>query len=112
MGGEMWFCFTQRELEGHPNTPTIEITFKFPDGIQEDNHPKPGQPYTGTTRLCFLPATNDALKVLQTITDAYRGRSIFTIGTSVTHGKDDCVIWNGIHFKTRTFGGATMHGYP
>lgn len=27
-------------------------------------------------------------------------------------GKDNCIVWNGIHHKTNTSGGSTNYGYP
>lgn len=36
----------------------------------------------------------------------------FTIGTSVTTGQQNCVVWNGIHHKSQVSGGATNYGYP
>ena len=56
--GEMMFNFSRQGLQGYPGIPSIEVWFRFPDGIQEDRHPKPGEPYSGTSRLCFFPATN------------------------------------------------------
>jgi len=37
---------------------------------------------------------------------------MFTIGTSVTTGMKDVVVWNGIHHKTSMKGGAANYGYP
>ena len=37
------------------------------------------------------------LKLLQ---KAWEARMIFTVGTSVTTGMSDCVVWNNIHHKT------------
>ena len=34
------------------------------------------------------------------------------IGTSVTTGRSNTVVWNGIHHKTNTTGGPTRFGYP
>ena len=39
-------------------------------------------------------------------------RLLFTIGTSVTTGMSNCVIWNGVHHKTNISGGASHYGYP
>lgn len=36
----------------------------------------------------------------------------FTVGRSVTTGKENSVIWNGIHHKTSLDGGPTAFGYP
>ena len=34
------------------------------------------------------------------------------MGTSVTTGRKNTVVWNGIHHKTNLYGGATNFGYP
>ena len=43
---------------------------------------------------------------------AFRRRHTFTVGFSVTTGRENCIVWNGIHHKTQTGGGATNYGYP
>ena len=34
------------------------------------------------------------------------------VGTSVTTGQTNTVVWGGIHIKTSPHGGATAHGWP
>ncbi len=34
------------------------------------------------------------------------------MGTSLTTGKANTVVWNGIHHKTNPSGGTTKFGYP
>ena len=41
---------------------------------------------------------------------AFRRRLCFLIGTSLTTGKKDTVVWAGIHHKTSPVGG--QFGYP
>ena len=110
--GKMIFSFTQDVLPGHEDVGCIEIFFQFKDGIQTQEHPNPGKKYYGTTRICYLPANEMGLKALQPMVDTFIGKSFFTIGTSVTTGRSDCVIWNGIHCKTRISGGSANYGYP
>lgn len=43
---------------------------------------------------------------------AFERRLVFTIGTSVTTGQENCVVWNGIHHKSDTSGGASHFGFP
>ncbi len=43
---------------------------------------------------------------------AWERRLTFTIGTSVTTGTTDTVVWNEIHHKTEAHGNSTGHGYP
>jgi len=30
----------------------------------------------------------------------------------VVRGRDNCIVWNGIHHKTHTHGGSSHYGYP
>ena len=34
------------------------------------------------------------------------------MGRSVTTGRDNQIVWNGIHHKTNTSGGSSHFGYP
>ena len=43
--------------------------------------------------------------VLQLLQKAFKARMIFTIGTSVTSGAENVVVWNDIHHKTNMTGG-------
>eukprot|EP01090_Pellita_catalonica_P021116 TRINITY_DN7821_c0_g1_i1.p1 TRINITY_DN7821_c0_g1~~TRINITY_DN7821_c0_g1_i1.p1 ORF type:complete len:542 (-),score=75.08 TRINITY_DN7821_c0_g1_i1:22-1647(-) len=96
--------------EGHCGT--IVIIYSFPDGIQGDNDTCPGKPYTGTERVAYLPDNAEGSNILELLQVAWKRKLLFRIGTSVTTGREDCVIWNGIHHKTNTHGGSTNFGYP
>ena len=43
---------------------------------------------------------------------AFDRKLIFTVGRSVTTGRDNQIVWNGIHHKTNTEGGSAYFGYP
>lgn len=43
---------------------------------------------------------------------AWERRLTFTIGTSVTTGTTDTVVWNEIHHKTESNSNSSGHGYP
>lgn len=108
--------FTSREvrggLQGYPGIDIIEITYSFRNGIQTAEHPSPGRQYTGTRRVAYLPKTKEGEEVLELLKTAWNRRLIFTVGTSVTTGRSDTVIWAGIHHKTQTYGGSSNYGYP
>ena len=91
---------------------TYGITYVFPDGIQSSNHYHPGQPYTGTIRKALLPGGSNGRAVLRKFMRAWDARILFTIGTSLTTGLENCVIWNNIHHKTNVHGGPTSFGFP
>ncbi|KAJ1160708.1 hypothetical protein NDU88_001201 [Pleurodeles waltl] len=79
---------------------TIEISYVFHDGVQSDNHPNPGQRYTGTTRHAYLPDNPEGREVLRMLYKAFHQKLTFTIGESRTTGEKNTVTWNDIHHKT------------
>ncbi|XP_035662130.1 uncharacterized protein LOC118406310 [Branchiostoma floridae] len=108
----MTFAKTSRVIPGYEECGSIQIYYDIPSGIQEDCHPNPGRPYKGSMRMAFLPDNTEGQKVLQLLKKAFDRRLVFTIGTSVTTGKTDAVIWNDIHHKTSPYGGPSNYGYP
>ena len=102
--------FYDRQLKlGNFDTGSIIIKYIFTDGIQADNHPNPGIPYTGTIRQAFLPYNEKGTEVVEKLKLAFDRKLIFTIGTSLTSGLNNQIIWNGIHHKTALEG---IYGYP
>jgi len=91
---------------------TIIIDFDFMNGFQGDDHPNPGDSYKGTSRTAYLPDNVDGRKILELFKIAWERRVMFRIGTSVTTGEENTVIYNGIHIKTNTKGGTSKYGYP
>jgi len=49
--------------------------------------------------------------VSRLLQEAWKRRLTFTIGTSVTTGEQDTVVWNEIHHKT-SMENISGHGYP
>lgn len=110
--GTMKYSTSSERLPGYEKFGCITITYSFKDGIQEANHPSPGSPYHGTSRTAYLPDSPEGKKVLKLLELAFQRQLVFTIGTSVTTGQSDCVIWNGIHHKTSQSGGSSSFGFP
>ena len=50
--------------------------------------------------------------MLRLLQKAFDRKLIFTVGRSVTTGRDNVIVWNGVHHKTDTSGGAAYFGYP
>jgi deltex-like protein len=92
---------TSQRCSGY-NCDTLVITYNFPNG--------PG--YTGTNRTAYLPNNQEGREVLALLKLAFDRKLTFTVGTSVTTGRKNTVVWNGIHHKTNLYGGATNFGYP
>ena len=92
-------------LPGYEGYAFYVITYDIPSGIQGNKHPKPGKKFTGTSRQAYVPATEEGTTVLNMLQKAFEKKLIFTVGTSTTTGKEDCVTWNDIHHKTSISGG-------
>ncbi|KAL7843045.1 hypothetical protein AOLI_G00245570 [Acnodon oligacanthus] len=99
-------------LPGYPHCGTIVIEYFIPGGIQTDKHPNPGKHFSGTQRYAFLPDNDEGRQVLRLLKRAFEQKLIFTVGTSITTGEENTVIWNDIHHKTSTGGGPQCYGYP
>jgi deltex-like protein len=92
--------------EGYEEYGTILVEYRFPNGRRG------AQSYAGTNRTAFLPDTPEGNEILRLLQIAFDRRLSFTVGTSITTGRPNCVIWNGIHHKTNTTGGSSEFGYP
>ena len=108
------------KLAGYESAPgCIEITFRFSGGVQGPEHPSPGQPYSASNfpRTAFLPGLHNIFCIFANIfvllSDTVEGeqalhgvylawtqRLMFTVGRSITTGRENCVTWNDIHMKT------------
>ncbi|XP_008546966.1 protein deltex [Microplitis demolitor] len=112
--GTMNWTRIPRALPGFPHTNTIQITYDIPSGIQGPEHPNPGQAFyaVGFPRVCYLPDNDLGRRVLRLLQIAFERRLIFTVGRSVTTGREDVVTWNEIHHKTELGPSTSGHGYP
>jgi len=73
---------------------------------------KNGQHYSGTSRVAYVPANKEGIEVLNLLVESFKRKLTFAVGTSQTTGQQNCVVWAGVHHKTNTRGGTSMHGYP
>lgn len=91
---------------------TIVVQYKFKDGIQNDFHPNPGSPYHADSfpRKAYFPATPEGIKIVGMLRLAFDRKLVFTVGKSATTGRDNVIVWNGIHHKTKIADAA--YGYP
>lgn len=96
-------------LPGSPECGTIIIHYSFEGGVQGcrmlfsanfsgPEHRLPGTPYSGTARTCYLPDNTEGNEVLKLLEIAFQRRLTFTIGTSVTSGEVNTVIWYASNF--------------
>ncbi|KAL0979913.1 hypothetical protein UPYG_G00191510 [Umbra pygmaea] len=111
-GGAMNISKENSPLPGFENYGTIVIHYDIPSGTQNEDHPSPGQPYHGASRIAYLPDSAEGNKVLALLKQAFKQRLTFTIGRSSTTGMNNMVTWNDIHHKTSRYGGTSCYGYP
>lgn len=52
------------------------------------------------------------IQVLKLLRKAWDRKLTFTIGTSVTTGAANTIVWNEIHHKTESTTNFSGHGYP
>ncbi len=74
---------------------TIVINYDMPSG----------KGYSGTRRRAYLPANDKGWEVLGLLKECFERKLVFKIGTSVTTGISNTVVWSGIHHKTNLNGG-------
>ena len=103
--GRMAWHLEQVPLPGYINYGTIVIDYDFPGGVQSAQLPVPGSSYAATHHTAYLPDNKEGREVLALLKRAFDQLLLFTIGTSVTTGETDVVVWNGVHHKTSRHGG-------
>jgi len=94
--------------DGYAGINTWVVKYSFNGG----KHPVTGKSYNGDGRWCYLPDTAEGRQVLALLVKCFRRKLTFTVGFSVVRGRDNCIVWNGIHHKTNTSGGSSHYGYP
>lgn len=92
--------------DGYPECGTIMIDYNMFAGKRGDIN------FPGTHRVGYLPDNKEGNEVLALLREAFERKLIFTIGRSVTTGRDNQIVWNGIHHKTNLSGGSAYFGYP
>ncbi|XP_071383634.1 E3 ubiquitin-protein ligase DTX3L1 [Centroberyx affinis] len=107
--GQMTWVILHRDLPGFPDDNTLQINYVFPDGIQTEKHPHPGQPFAGLRLWAYLPDNREGRKVLRLLDRAFNQQLLFTIATN-QHGED--VVTAGIPHKTQPDGGTKTESYP
>ncbi|XP_030380902.1 protein deltex [Scaptodrosophila lebanonensis] len=101
--GSMSWSIISKSLPGHEGQNTIQIVYDIASGLQTAEHPHPGRAFfaVGFPRVCYLPDCPLGRKVLRFLKIAFDRRLLFSIGRSVTTGREDVVIWNSVDHKTQ-----------
>lgn len=102
------------DVPGYPGCGMILVRYSFKDGVQDESHPHPGKQFhaRGFPRVGILPDNTQGNQVLTLLKKAFQRRLIFSVGTSLSRGEDDCVVWGGIHHKTQLKDNGRGFGYP
>ncbi|XP_064608660.1 protein mono-ADP-ribosyltransferase PARP14-like [Liolophura sinensis] len=103
---------TYKSCAGYQGYKSLIIHYNFPNGIQQEGHPNPGMKFRGARRRAYLPNNSEGKRVLRLLRRAFDQRLTFTVGTSMTSGRDNVVTWNDIHHKTSMHLGPERFGYP
>ncbi|KAI6649190.1 E3 ubiquitin-protein ligase DTX2 [Oopsacas minuta] len=109
VNGTMLVTREGSSVPGYEGYGTIKIRYGFHHGVSET-----GTKYNaaGFPRVCYVPDCPEGKTVLELLNLAWKRRLIFTIGTSVTTGCPNCVVWNNIHHKTEPHSNTSGHGFP
>lgn len=86
---------------------TIVIDYNFGSGVRSN-----GVRYSGTRRRAFLPGNEQGKEALGLLMLSFQRKFTFMVGTSLTTGKQNTVVWAGVHHKTMPNGGTSNFGYP
>ena len=97
--------------EGHGNFGTLVVAFSFPNGVQGAQHSSPGQHYEGVLRTGFYPDNEEGQACVRLLRRAFERGRAFIVGRSLTTGRENTVVY-AIHQKSRSDGGAALHGWP
>ncbi|XP_066204008.1 E3 ubiquitin-protein ligase DTX3L [Saccopteryx leptura] len=110
--GTMNYHTQRSSLPGYDSCGSIVISYSMKGGIQTEEHPNPGTPYSGINRIAYLPDNKEGREVLKLLKKAFDQKLIFTVGDSRVSGLSNVITWNDIHHKTSQYGGPLNYGYP
>ncbi|KAG8009281.1 E3 ubiquitin-protein ligase DTX3L, partial [Nibea albiflora] len=101
--GQMTWVILHRDLPGFRNANTLQLMYIFPNGIQTEKHPHPGQSYAGLRLAAYLPDNREGRRVLKLLNKAYQQQLLFTVATN--EDGEDMVTTGFIPLKTQPEGG-------
>ena len=111
--GTMSVGVSRKTCDGYENCGwSIVITYKLHSGRQKTYHDNPGVPFSGTSRTAYLPLCPEGVSLLKRLKYAFEHGLTFTVGTSLTSGRPNSIVWGSIHHKTKRSGGILRHGFP
>lgn len=84
----------------------IVIDYRFESGVI----PGTSTHYRSDGRTAYIPNNKDGKMLLGMLIEAFKRKLTFMVGTSLTTGEKNVIVWAGIHHKTSQRGGP--YGYP
>ena len=84
---------------GYEDVGTIVIDYDIFQGKRN------GKNFPSTQRRAYLPNNKEGNEVLELLKISFDRKLTFTVGTSVTTGMNNVIVWNSIHHKTNLTGG-------
>lgn len=112
LGYMTWRTESRKSLPGYEGCGTIVLTFNFQGGIQDPEHPNPGERFGEFLCAAYLPDNVTGKEVCNLLVRAFNGCLIFTIGKCPATSEDNKIVRNGIELKTGRAGGPACCGYP
>eukprot|EP00985_Skeletonema_marinoi_P004726 scaffold2051_cov139-Skeletonema_marinoi.AAC.10 len=91
---------------------SIVITYVIPAGRQMSYHDNPGTNHASKHTTAYIPDNPDGQALLKRLKYAFLHGLTFTVGTSLTTGKQNQCTWASIHHKTSHSRGVQAHGFP
>ena len=77
-------------LEGYSSSNcknVIIVHYSIHSGLQK------GVRFHGTNRTAYLPDNKEGREVLSLLIEAFKRKLTFKVGTSITTGMQNCVVW-------------------
>ncbi|XP_029314083.1 E3 ubiquitin-protein ligase DTX3L1 [Cottoperca gobio] len=108
--GQMTWVILHRDLPGFPDDNTLQMNYIFPDGVQTEKHPHPGQPYAGLRLCAYLPDSREGRKVLKLLDKAFNMQLLFTVVSN--KDGEDTIAAASIPLKTQAERRGADDGYP
>ena len=103
-----------RHCDGYQHCGTFMLTYTIPAGKQSLCHHFPGKSFTGTKRVAFVPGDfhgrDGGYHLVKRLRSAFMNGLVFDVGTSLTTGKANQVVWASITHKSKQT--RNIHGFP
>ncbi|RNA12072.1 E3 ubiquitin- ligase, partial [Brachionus plicatilis] len=77
--GEIYVRKISEPCAGYERYRSIVVTFEIFDGVQSDNHPKPGYPYKGLVKRAYLPDVKEHMEILAFYKRALKSGILFKV---------------------------------